>query len=318
MPRLMPPNRLDGKKLYEITISDRSLPHKVIAERYGISEAHVCNLRNGKTVPRMLTEYMQDLGIIGKPPHVSPTEAAIKEERAKPPIERPVKAALPVSVPKPRISFGTPPKVPAVRLKDIRKCAAPVAHEAERFFAEYDQDNCQGWEDGKCKVCKLPRTPEGQDPCISNLPGVAFACCGHGKQNGYVAFEANEHGDKVVLRGHFEENRFGHTDSHPLRKWVDAGLSPQQYRVLKMLAYGLLNKEIAFKLNCTEGTIKSHVSTILKRYIKAGAPVRFPNRGHLTVWYLSMLDETEQREMFDAVCPPNKSGLLLCPPGDKP
>jgi hypothetical protein len=27
------------------------------------------------------------------------------------------------------------------------------------------------------------------DPCIANLPGVLFACCGHGVGRGYVAFE---------------------------------------------------------------------------------------------------------------------------------
>jgi hypothetical protein len=39
-----------------------------------------------------------------------------------------------------------------------------------------------------CPRCgKLP-TPEGHDPCIANLPGVAAACCGHGF-NGYIMFE---------------------------------------------------------------------------------------------------------------------------------
>lgn len=50
------------------------------------------------------------------------------------------------------------------------------------------------------------------DPCIANLPGVAFACCGHGVPGGklnrhldddlldhaYVSFEGSP---KIVLRG---------------------------------------------------------------------------------------------------------------------
>lgn len=47
----------------------------------------------------------------------------------------------------------------------------------------------------KCPTCKLERTDEGHDPCIANLPGVAFACCGHGFQMGYVCFD-----NGVVLR----------------------------------------------------------------------------------------------------------------------
>jgi len=49
----------------------------------------------------------------------------------------------------------------------------------------------------KCNVCNLvctenERTEDGYyaDPCLGVLPGVIFACCGHGKKDyGYVAFE---------------------------------------------------------------------------------------------------------------------------------
>ncbi|MGP4723321.1 response regulator [Agrobacterium deltaense] len=40
-------------------------------------------------------------------------------------------------------------------------------------------------------------------------------------------------------------------------------LTPQQSRVLGMLAEGLLNKQIAYELNVSEATIKAHVSAIL-------------------------------------------------------
>jgi DNA-binding NarL/FixJ family response regulator len=44
-----------------------------------------------------------------------------------------------------------------------------------------------------------------------------------------------------------------------------ATLTPQQLRVLGMLGEGLLNKQIAFKLNVSEATIKAHVSAILQK-----------------------------------------------------
>ena len=40
-------------------------------------------------------------------------------------------------------------------------------------------------------------------------------------------------------------------------------LTPQQSRVLNMLAEGLLNKQIAYELSVSEATIKAHVSAIL-------------------------------------------------------
>ena len=42
-------------------------------------------------------------------------------------------------------------------------------------------------------------------------------------------------------------------------------LTPQQTRVLSMLAEGLLNKQIAYQLNVSEATIKAHVSAILQK-----------------------------------------------------
>jgi hypothetical protein len=39
-----------------------------------------------------------------------------------------------------------------------------------------------------CARCGLPPTETGDDPCIANLPGVIYACCGHGGY-GYVTFD---------------------------------------------------------------------------------------------------------------------------------
>jgi DNA-binding NarL/FixJ family response regulator len=44
-----------------------------------------------------------------------------------------------------------------------------------------------------------------------------------------------------------------------------AKLTPQQVRVLMMLADGLLNKQIAYELGVSEATIKAHVSAILQK-----------------------------------------------------
>lgn len=42
-------------------------------------------------------------------------------------------------------------------------------------------------------------------------------------------------------------------------------LTPQQTRVLSMLAEGLLNKQIAYELSVSEATIKAHVSAVLQK-----------------------------------------------------
>jgi hypothetical protein len=38
-----------------------------------------------------------------------------------------------------------------------------------------------------CVRCGLAPTASGADPCIAGLPGVDYACCGHGGA-GYVSF----------------------------------------------------------------------------------------------------------------------------------
>ena len=43
--------------------------------------------------------------------------------------------------------------------------------------------------DHPCRLCGMVRLPEGEDPCLGHLPGVAYACCGHGLERGYILFE---------------------------------------------------------------------------------------------------------------------------------
>lgn len=49
-----------------------------------------------------------------------------------------------------------------------------------------------------CVKCKEKPTEEGHDACLGELPGVKFACCGHGREHGYIAFT-----NGVVIRGNF-------------------------------------------------------------------------------------------------------------------
>jgi hypothetical protein len=50
-----------------------------------------------------------------------------------------------------------------------------------------------------CKRCDRLPTGEGHDACLGTLPGVKFACCGHGEQPGYIMFN-----NGVVIRGDFK------------------------------------------------------------------------------------------------------------------
>ena len=53
----------------------------------------------------------------------------------------------------------------------------------------------------KCPKCGLYPTSEGHDPCIANLPGVIYACCGHGiSGTAYVMLT-----DGTTIRGKFDE-----------------------------------------------------------------------------------------------------------------
>ena len=51
----------------------------------------------------------------------------------------------------------------------------------EREYFYTDDDSPVDFDNNRdCIKCGLAPTEEGHDPCIANLPGVDFACCGHG------------------------------------------------------------------------------------------------------------------------------------------
>jgi hypothetical protein len=78
----------------------------------------------------------------------------------------------------------------------------------------------EGW---VCPFCKQARGPDLHDPCIRDLPGILFACCGHGgigPQEGYLYFENgvrigmvvtsiqyDDHRDPIVVPGRTREQR---------------------------------------------------------------------------------------------------------------
>ncbi|MGB9937302.1 MAG: hypothetical protein ACPK7O_06240 [Methanobacterium sp.] len=49
-----------------------------------------------------------------------------------------------------------------------------------------------------CIKCGKYPTREGYDACLGELPGVEFACCGHGKE-GYIRFN-----NGIIIRGFFK------------------------------------------------------------------------------------------------------------------
>lgn len=50
------------------------------------------------------------------------------------------------------------------------------------------------WKDHPCGRCGEKSTPDGHDACISGLPGVMNACCGHGDPGDvYVQFDDGQH-----------------------------------------------------------------------------------------------------------------------------
>lgn len=66
----------------------------------------------------------------------------------------------------------------------------------------------KGW---VCPLCKLARGPDYHDPCIRNLPGVKYGCCGHGGHGdtqGYLYFE-----NGVCI--HFNVTSISYDDDRP-------------------------------------------------------------------------------------------------------
>lgn len=67
------------------------------------------------------------------------------------------------------------------------------------------------WEEGwMCPACKQARGPSGDDPCIAGLPGVLYACCGHGghgQNPAYIYFENGVRIGMIVTDVSYDDSR---------------------------------------------------------------------------------------------------------------
>jgi len=54
----------------------------------------------------------------------------------------------------------------------------------------------KGW---VCSLCKQARGPTGDDPCIPALPGVKYACCGHGGDGHHLAYLYFQNGTRIGM-----------------------------------------------------------------------------------------------------------------------
>lgn len=63
----------------------------------------------------------------------------------------------------------------------------------------------------------------------------------------------------------FETTRAEHSESDAVLMTRLAQLTPQQFRVLMLMAEGLLNKQIADRLGLAENTVKIHVTGVLSK-----------------------------------------------------
>ena len=54
-----------------------------------------------------------------------------------------------------------------------------------------------------CAKCGEYPNERGDDHCIANLGNVINACCGHGRNKGYIQFD-----NGITIRGHFEIEKF--------------------------------------------------------------------------------------------------------------
>ena len=67
-----------------------------------------------------------------------------------------------------------------------------------------------------------------------------------------------------VMKGHLSFPEFVDRQSNAMTDKL-ASLTPQQLRVLHLIAEGALNKQIGYALNIKETTVKSHISDIFRK-----------------------------------------------------
>jgi DNA-binding NarL/FixJ family response regulator len=116
---------------------------------------------------------------------------------------------------------------------------------------------------------------EYPDVSVAIISGGAYAeTIGRARQLGASAFipksasiDTIAQALSCVIRGElwFPEHDDAPTGSGLRLQDQLTALTPQQFRVLKYLADGMLNKQIADMLDVSEGTVRAHVTAILRK-----------------------------------------------------
>ncbi len=72
-----------------------------------------------------------------------------------------------------------------------------INDDGERVFADNGVSVGIGYR--PCAKCGEYPTKEGHDACLGTLGNVINACCGHGRNKGYIQFD-----NGITIRGYFE------------------------------------------------------------------------------------------------------------------
>lgn len=134
--------------------------------------------------------------------------------------------------------------------------------------------------EGVARLCALRDKALGSKIVVMSYlddPAVAKSALGQGA-NGYIAKSAGaselRNALHLVLAGEIYISpcllvgnmltAIPHGVAASLQKSPNLPLTPKQLEVFQLMAKGLPNKSIATQLNCSDGTVKLHVSAILK------------------------------------------------------
>lgn len=77
----------------------------------------------------------------------------------------------------------------------------PIHYDGIKWIYSDNNKSVNEFKDRECGYCGKQNTSEGHDDCISTLPGLMNACCGHGnKKEAYVQFldEHCVHGEDAI------------------------------------------------------------------------------------------------------------------------
>jgi DNA-binding NarL/FixJ family response regulator len=100
---------------------------------------------------------------------------------------------------------------------------------------------------------------------VTSVDPAAFRLFREQGVSGFMAPEAEPEALVQLVTALSEGRSFCPPAGAVKRADVLASLSNRQFQILELMTRGLLNKQIAWELGLTEGTVKSHVSAILDK-----------------------------------------------------